>query len=47
MVVVFVVWEWKLAGPTSILPLRLFKNRTQVGTALAAFFTFMSMIAGA
>ena len=46
LVVVFVLYEWKLAGPTCVLPLRMFKNRTQVGACLAAFFLMFTMLVG-
>ncbi len=44
LVIIFVLYEWKLAGPSCILPLRLFKNRTQVGACLAAFFLMFTML---
>lgn len=34
LVVIFTIWEWKFAGKSSILPLRFFRNRTQVGAML-------------
>ncbi|SCV67930.1 BQ2448_51 [Microbotryum intermedium] len=37
LVVIFVFVEWKVAGPTSILPLRFFRNRSQIGACLEAF----------
>ncbi|SCZ91295.1 BZ3500_MvSof-1268-A1-R1_Chr1-2g01314 [Microbotryum saponariae] len=37
LVIIFVFVEWKVAGPTSILPLRFFRNRSQVGACLEAF----------
>lgn len=46
LVVAFVVWEWKFAGPTSILPLRFFRNRTQVGACLEAFFLMFVLLLG-
>ncbi|GAA6021533.1 hypothetical protein JCM11491_006474 [Sporobolomyces phaffii] len=46
LVIVFVLFEWKLAGPTSILPLRMFKNRTQVGASLEALFAMFGLMLG-
>jgi len=42
--VVFVLWEWKFTDAHGILPLRYFKNRTQVGTCIAACFGMFSML---
>ena len=46
LVLLFVGWEWKLAGPTSILPLGLFKSRTQVGATMSAFFCMFCLMLG-
>ncbi|GAA5923697.1 MDR family MFS transporter [Sporobolomyces koalae] len=46
LVVLFVLFEWKLAGPTSILPLGLFKKRSQVGSSLEAFFAMFGLMLG-
>lgn len=46
LVIIFVLYEWKFAGPSCILPLRMFKNRTQVGACLAAFFLMFVMLVG-
>ncbi|GAA5916994.1 hypothetical protein JCM8208_003424 [Rhodotorula glutinis] len=40
----FVVFEWKLAGPSRIMPLEYFNGRTQVGATLAAFFTMFVLL---
>ncbi|GAA5983322.1 hypothetical protein JCM5350_003071 [Sporobolomyces pararoseus] len=44
LIIVFVLFEWKLAGPTSILPLGMFKKRTQVGASLEAFFAMFALM---
>ncbi|GAA5909666.1 hypothetical protein JCM5296_006726 [Sporobolomyces johnsonii] len=46
LVVLLVLFEWRLAGPTSILPLGLFKDRTQVGASLSAFFLMFTLLIG-
>ena len=46
LTVIFVVYEWKVAGPSAILPLRLFKNRTHVGSMISAFFSSFMLIVG-
>ncbi|KAI5476421.1 MFS transporter, partial [Pseudohyphozyma bogoriensis] len=46
MVIIFAIYEWKFAGVTSILPLRFFKNRTQVGACLEAFMLMFIMLEG-
>ncbi|KAL8292144.1 hypothetical protein RQP46_001610 [Phenoliferia psychrophenolica] len=46
LVVIFVIYEWKFAGKSSILPLRFFKNRTQVGACLEAFFLMFVLLLG-
>ncbi|ORY90322.1 hypothetical protein BCR35DRAFT_137873 [Leucosporidium creatinivorum] len=46
LVVIFTIVEWKFAGPTSILPLRYLKNRSQVGACLEAFFIMFTMLVG-
>ena len=37
LAILFGIWEWKFAGLSQLLPLRLFKNRTQVGACAIAF----------
>lgn len=44
LVILFVLFEWKLAGPTSILPLSMFKSRTQVGASLEALFAMFGLM---
>ncbi|GAA5956352.1 hypothetical protein JCM3765_005638 [Sporobolomyces pararoseus] len=44
LIIIFVLFEWKLAGPTSILPLSMFKKRTQVGASLEAFFAMFALM---
>lgn len=44
LVVTFCVYEWRFAGETSILPLRFFRNRTQVGSCLSAFFLMFTLL---
>ncbi|KAK4701852.1 hypothetical protein P7C70_g4376, partial [Phenoliferia sp. Uapishka_3] len=46
LVVLFTVYEWKFAGKSSILPLRFFRNRTQVGACLEAFFLMFVLLLG-
>ncbi|KAM0753699.1 MFS general substrate transporter, partial [Meredithblackwellia eburnea MCA 4105] len=46
LVVIFVIYEWKFAGETCILPLRFFRNRTQVGACIEAFFLMFIMLMG-
>ena len=46
LVVIFVLYEWKFAGASATLPLRLLKNRTQVGAILAAFFIMFVLLLG-
>lgn len=46
LIILFVVYEWKLAGPTKVLPLGLFRNRTQVGATLAAFCSMFALMLG-
>jgi MFS family permease len=41
---VFVMWEWKFAGDNGLIPLRFFKNRTQVGACISALFVFFCML---
>jgi len=41
----FVGWEWYM-GERAILPLRLLKNRTQIGTTLEAFAVFLGLLLG-
>lgn len=38
LVVIMVLHEWKTAGPSRILPLNMFMDRTQIGACLIAFF---------
>ncbi|GAA5856891.1 hypothetical protein JCM9279_007592 [Rhodotorula babjevae] len=40
----FIGFEWKLAGPSRIMPLEYFHGRTQVGATLAAFFTMFVLL---
>lgn len=42
--IIVILFEWKFAGPTSILPLRLFRNRTQIGACLEAFFVMLVLL---
>ncbi|GJN91916.1 hypothetical protein Rhopal_004941-T1 [Rhodotorula paludigena] len=44
LIPILVAFEWKLAGPSRILPLGYFKDRTQVGATLAAFFTMFTLL---
>ncbi|GAA6019033.1 hypothetical protein JCM10207_006294 [Rhodosporidiobolus poonsookiae] len=44
LVIILVLFEWKLAGPSRILPLSFFKNRTQVGSCLIAFFVMLLLL---
>ncbi|GAA5880175.1 hypothetical protein JCM8547_006579 [Rhodosporidiobolus lusitaniae] len=46
LVVIMVLFEWKLAGPSRILPLHMFKDRTQIGACLIAFFVMLLMLNG-
>lgn len=46
LIILFVLFEWKLAGPTNILPLRMFKKRTQVGASLEALFAMFGLMLG-
>ncbi|KAK4052237.1 hypothetical protein OIO90_004459 [Microbotryomycetes sp. JL221] len=46
LVVILVVFEWKFSGPTGILPLRLFNDRTQIGATLMAFFLMFVLLVG-
>ncbi|KAH8924396.1 MFS general substrate transporter [Atractiella rhizophila] len=41
---VFILYEYKFAGPFRMLPFELFKQRTQMGASCAAFFSFWSLI---
>ncbi|CCA66622.1 probable DHA14-like major facilitator; ABC transporter [Serendipita indica DSM 11827] len=41
----FVAWQWKL-GPRAIMPLSLYKRRTQIGTSACSFFVMMNLILG-
>lgn len=38
LVILFVLYEWKLAGPAQLLPFRYFKDRSQVGASLYVFW---------
>jgi len=42
--VVFILWEWKYAGNNGLVPLRFFRNRTQIGTCISAMFVFLCML---
>lgn len=44
--VIFGIYEWKFAGLTSLLPLKFFKNRTQIGACLISFFAFLGLLLG-
>ncbi|GAA5974356.1 hypothetical protein JCM11641_005232 [Rhodosporidiobolus odoratus] len=46
LVIILVVFEWKLAGPSRILPLDYFMDRTQIGACLIAFFMMLVMLCG-
>ncbi|KZT62115.1 ABC transporter [Calocera cornea HHB12733] len=39
----FIAWEWRM-GPRAVLPLALFRRRTQIGTCLEAFFVMLGML---
>lgn len=41
---VFALYEWKLAGVTTIFPFEYFKRRTQIGAVGEAFCIFFSLI---
>ena len=43
--VAFLLWE-RRKGQNGILPLSLFRRRTQIGTCIEAFMIFMAMIIG-
>ena len=34
----FLLYEWKLAGPAQLLPFKYFKDKTQVGASLYVFW---------
>ncbi|BGP44235.1 hypothetical protein JCM10450v2_000046 [Rhodotorula kratochvilovae] len=44
LIPVFVAFEWKLAGPSRILPLEYLNGRTQIGATLAAFFAMFILL---
>jgi len=44
LVLVFALYEWKLAGVTTIFPFEYFKRRTQIGAVGEAFCIFFSLI---
>ncbi|GAA6033655.1 hypothetical protein JCM8097_004368 [Rhodosporidiobolus ruineniae] len=46
LVVIMVLFEWKLAGPSRILPLEYFVDRTQVGAMLIAFLVMLQLLVG-
>ncbi|BGP12136.1 hypothetical protein JCM10213_004701 [Rhodosporidiobolus nylandii] len=46
LVLIMVAFEWKFAGPSRILPLGYFKDRTQAGACLIAFFVMLVMLIG-
>jgi MFS family permease len=39
----FLLWEWRL-GPKAIMPLAMWKNKTQIGCSLSAFFLFLGLM---
>jgi hypothetical protein len=39
----FVSWEYRM-GPRAMMPLRMFKRRTQIGCCLEAFFLFLGLL---
>jgi len=43
--VAFILWE-RRKGQTGILPLSLFRRRTQIGTCISSFMIFMAMLIG-
>lgn len=46
LAILFGIWEWKFAGLSQLLPLRLFKNRTQVGACAIAFCIMALLLVG-
>ena len=46
LVIIFVIVEWKFTGPSGILPLRFYKNRTQIGACLQSFFMMFCLLLG-
>ena len=38
LVIIFILYEWKLAGPSQLLPFRLLKDRSQIGASLYVFW---------
>ncbi|BGP57253.1 hypothetical protein JCM8202_002830 [Rhodotorula sphaerocarpa] len=46
LIPVIIVWEWKFAGPSRILPLSYFVDRTQAGACLVAFFAMFVLLTG-
>ncbi|BGP21155.1 hypothetical protein JCM10295v2_000026 [Rhodotorula toruloides] len=44
LVPIIVLFEWKLAGPSRILPLGYFVDRSQAGACMCAFFTMFVLL---
>lgn len=44
LVPTIVLFEWKLAGPSRILPLGYFVDRSQAGACMCAFFTMFVLL---
>lgn len=45
MLILFVLWEW-YKGKYAMMPLHMFKNRTQAGASLEIFFIFFCFLLG-
>lgn len=45
VLIAFLLWEWRM-GSGAILPLYLFKNRSQVGCCLASFWIMLMFLTG-
>jgi len=43
LVIAFIAWEWRM-GARALMPLAMFKRRTQVGACLEAFFIMLCML---
>ncbi|EJU00069.1 MFS general substrate transporter [Dacryopinax primogenitus] len=43
LLIVFVLWEWRM-GPRALMPLQMFRRRTQVGACLEAFWIMLCML---
>lgn len=37
LIILFILYEWKLAGPAQLLPFRYFRSKTQIGASLYVF----------